>query len=587
MAGTNLEAARALLARGFSVIPIQFKGKKPLLAWEEFIRRRATDSELVQWFKTWPNANLAIVTGKISNVVVADVDVDRGGDPKPLYDVYPTETIVRTGKGGFHFYYKYPEGDDIHVYNRVGKNGIDIRGDGGYVVAPPSIHASGATYEFIRDMSIADFPSFIVEGDGEAEEKKPHQEEWLSTLLRGVESGGRNDACARLAGYFASKGLPQDVCFNLLMQWNDLNSPPLPRSEVATTVASIFKSEVHKRKSIAGQSLAQIGTMDFGSYMTKYGGERIQWIIEGWLPAKTIAFVVSPPGGFKTWMMLDLAESIASKRPFLGQFPVIESGPAIVIQQEDFHGQIVSRLSTIIAGKTSVSFSGGPTSDEFEMPLPYNIPVHFHPGRALKFDSEIAMASLEERVATLKPKVVIIDPLYSAGRVDDYMAKTAEQMLPLKKMRDQHGTSFLIVHHTKKNTEGTQLREGAWGSQFLNAFIETGWQIRTSDEEAEVTVSRHFKVSSNPPPIQVKFDISTDAPYKYIVTCSESVSADRRNDELLTIIEKSGPIGAAEIAEKMKKHRSTITRKLKKLCDDGIISRDKQDRYTIPNTPGF
>ena len=586
---STLEAARSYLARGYSVIPVQARGKKPLVRWEEFQTRRASETEVDEWWERWPNANVAVVTGKISGVVVADVDGDRGGDPKILFDRAATGTLVQTGSGGFHFFYRYPE-DQKEVPNSVGRGGIDVRGDGGYVVAASSVHPSGGLYKTLREGDLAEFSSSVrrtiddLNGVQPATGLQLRQEEWLGQLMKGVESGGRNDACARLSGYFASKGLPQDVVLSLLQDWNSKNEPPLPRDEVSVTVASIFKSEIHKRKS-AEQSKVQINTVPFGTYMTRYGGEKIRWAVEEWLPSATVAFVISPPGGFKTWLMLDLAESIASGRKFLGQFAVVEPGPALIIQQEDFHGQIVSRLSTIVAVKTGTEFVGG-KGEDFEAKVPVDIPIHFHPDRALRFENAGAMASLEERVAEIRPKIVIIDPLYAAARVDDYMAKTAEQMLPLKKMRDRYGCSFLIVHHTKKNTEGAARREGAGGSQFLNAVMETGWQIRATDDEASIVVSRHFKVSKNPAPVSVSFGISTEIPYRYEVSCSE-VTADKKNRDLVEVVEKHGPIDVDGVAERLKKHRTTIARKLKKLFDDGAISKDKQDRYFVPSMPSF
>src|SRR5262249_15398402 len=100
----------------------------------------------------WPEANIGIATGAISGLVVLDVDPRHGGDEsleqwKTRYghDFLTTVTSC-TGGGGWHLFYTHP-GQSMQIKNKVGlAPGLDIRGDGGYIVAPPSLHASGQRY---------------------------------------------------------------------------------------------------------------------------------------------------------------------------------------------------------------------------------------------------------------------------------------------------------------------------------------------------------------------------------------------------------------------------------------------------------
>lgn len=130
-----LNTALELLDRGISVIPIEPKGKKPLVRWEEFQHRRATEEEVEAWFERWPDANLAIVCGSISGIWAMDVDGPEGMEwfsknaPK-------TSVYSKTGKpSAFHAFYKIPAG--VEIKNAVGwRDQIDIRAEGGYVVCP-------------------------------------------------------------------------------------------------------------------------------------------------------------------------------------------------------------------------------------------------------------------------------------------------------------------------------------------------------------------------------------------------------------------------------------------------------------------
>ena len=106
-----------------------------------------------RWWDRWPSANVAIRTGALSGFVVLDVDPGHGGDAtlKALlaeHGPLPAGLVVRTGSGGRHFYFAHPGGV---VRNDTGRRlgpGLDIRGDGGYVIAPPSRHANGELYRW-------------------------------------------------------------------------------------------------------------------------------------------------------------------------------------------------------------------------------------------------------------------------------------------------------------------------------------------------------------------------------------------------------------------------------------------------------
>jgi hypothetical protein len=117
------------------------------------VKDATTDEVTIrQWWTQWPEANIGIATGAISGLVVLDVDPRHDGD-KSLeqwrahygYDFLHTVTS-HTGGGGLHLFYTHP-GQSIQIQNKVGlAPGLDIRGDGGYIVAPPSLHASGQHY---------------------------------------------------------------------------------------------------------------------------------------------------------------------------------------------------------------------------------------------------------------------------------------------------------------------------------------------------------------------------------------------------------------------------------------------------------
>jgi hypothetical protein len=113
--------------------------------------RAATPSEIDAWWQRWPDANLGIVTGRISGVVVVDVDPRHGGEARlaafeARHGGLPDTVTTATGGGGRHFYFSHP----THlVPSRPLVPGIDLKAESGMVVAPPSRHASGGVYRWL------------------------------------------------------------------------------------------------------------------------------------------------------------------------------------------------------------------------------------------------------------------------------------------------------------------------------------------------------------------------------------------------------------------------------------------------------
>ena len=575
-----LAAAKDYLGRGWSVIPIVPGAKKPLIPWAEFQKRHATDAELDAWWAKYPDANVGIVTGRISGLVVVDIDVDRGGNPETVYKDTPSGMVAQTGSGGYHLFYSYPS-DAPSVGNQVRDDGIDVRGDGGYVVAAPSTHSSGQLYQWKLQGGLVTPPKWTYKPKESSLQKSPDGSEgWITTIMqtRMGEGDGRNNAVARLAGYFAGKGIPKDVASGVINTWNMRNLEPLGLGEINQTIDSVYRTASRRLVEIPEATDLQPANipherlsdpkfplMALSNYMLKFGDEQVKWLIEDWFPDETIAFMVAPPGHYKTWLLLDLAVAVSGGKPFLGDYKVEKTGPVIIIQQEDHHGQLVERLATIIHSRYPMGDGSPNINDEFNAGLPPDLPIYFHPDRMLRFDKPEVVTAFAKQIAALKPALVIIDPLYSVGGTDDYLAKTAENMFVLKQMRDRFGCSFLVSHHAKKGATGG--REGMWGSQFLNAFLETGWQIRSDEGEMSIKLQRHFKVKGAMAPLKLEFDINTHgvgARYGVDISKVEAGTNDKTENLILGVLKKR-PLKAAEIAKELKVHRSTISRALKKM----------------------
>jgi len=257
--GADGQAKRAALryrARGWSVVPIEPRGKRPLVRWEEFQQRLPSEAEIRAWFARWPDAGVGIVTGSVSRLVVVDVDPRHGG-PAALATLErehaPLEPTVeaQTGGGGRHLYFVHP-GDLVR--NRVGlAPGIDLRGDGGVVVAPPSLHSSGRRYRWKQGLGpeeseLAEPPLWLLRSARISRVGHPLRY-WRERVHAPVREGERNSTIASLTGHLLRHGVDPEVAAELLSCWNRVRcEPPLCEEEVVRTVESIARTHRRNRE---------------------------------------------------------------------------------------------------------------------------------------------------------------------------------------------------------------------------------------------------------------------------------------------------------------------------------------------------
>ncbi|MFA6486140.1 MAG: bifunctional DNA primase/polymerase [Candidatus Magasanikbacteria bacterium] len=238
---TKYEVAKEYVAMGFSVVPGDDREKKPLLkSWKEYQTKLPTDIELHQWFDS-NKANIIIITGQISDLLVIDID-DNG-----RIDNLPLTVSAKTGNNGRHYYFRNP---NIKIKNDVRKwRNIDIRAEGRCVVAPPSIIDSTKTYEWINSPDttpIAELPKEILLSLQGNDSEGKIDKEFGGLLNNGVKEGQRNTQAASIVGKLLKRFPPQlwenDVWFRL-QKLNQKNTPPLADDELRSVFESICERE--------------------------------------------------------------------------------------------------------------------------------------------------------------------------------------------------------------------------------------------------------------------------------------------------------------------------------------------------------
>lgn len=253
----NLEKAITYSLKGYSVIPTGLD-KRPLVSWKDYQQRRATVEEILLWWSKNPEAQVGIVTGAISDLTV--VDIEEGGD----FNLIKDETFtVKTGGNGLHYYYKYDK--DFQNAVRILPL-MDIRSEGGYVIAGGSVSSKG-TYDVIKDIPVVKMSEETKKLLMDA--KKPAFSAFESRVYNvqptpvpdypGYGPGQRNDQMTKYTGSVLARTHPslwENEGWATVQKANMCNLPPLPEYELRAIWNSLKSREMSQNP--LGRSMSQL-----------------------------------------------------------------------------------------------------------------------------------------------------------------------------------------------------------------------------------------------------------------------------------------------------------------------------------------
>lgn len=247
-------------ARGWRVFPVHWAdggacscgdadcknvGKHPLTT--HGLNDASTDPQAIEWWwRRWPHANVGIRTGLVSGFFVLDVDPDKGGDDtlrgfEQTHGELPPTIEALTGGGGRHVYFRADRAIGTNAGN-LGA-GLDIRAEGGYIVAPPSNHKQG-TYDWEvshhpDDVDLADAPSWLLML---LTTPMARAAPGAAPFVSKIGAGQRNETLAAIAGAMRRQGATEEVIATALLATNTAQcDPPLADDEVRKIAASIGK----------------------------------------------------------------------------------------------------------------------------------------------------------------------------------------------------------------------------------------------------------------------------------------------------------------------------------------------------------
>ena len=252
MSNALLTAALDYHQLGMSIIPVRPKDKKPLIPWQEFQSRRAEESEIREWWQKTPDANIGMVCGKISGRSVIDIDTAEGGEA--LDEMVPDSWLTQmatTPRGGKHHHCEDADG----VGNNAGAiPGVDFRGEGGFVVMPPSIGPNGNTYRWVDgygpgQIALAPVPQryldFIYACTNKANTVPNPQ--CAANLF---QQGRRDEDLFHLVNYLAKGGMPEQEIREVSVFIAKFCNPPFSEKEANIKVDSALKRIERKERNL-------------------------------------------------------------------------------------------------------------------------------------------------------------------------------------------------------------------------------------------------------------------------------------------------------------------------------------------------
>lgn len=238
---------------GLAVFPLACRDKVPAVV--DGCKAATTERTTIErWWDKNPQYNIGIATGnKSSGLVVIDLDVDKNKgidgydvlrDWQNKHGKLPETWQSITGRGGYHYFYK----DAIVHSNRVGLyEGVDIRGEGGYIVAPPSVHPNGNIYEWEQgpeEYEIAQVDNIVNDFLKGEKQRRDSEHKTNFKVPELIPEGKRVDTIVRLIASLRTKGLDDDAIKAAVRVENEKRcNPPLKEKELEKAVFPALKRD--------------------------------------------------------------------------------------------------------------------------------------------------------------------------------------------------------------------------------------------------------------------------------------------------------------------------------------------------------
>lgn len=457
---TTLDYALAYLARGWSIIPLKPRSKEPARKVAPYLsgELRMTEAEATDCWGHEPDLGIGIVTGKPSGLVVIDVDPRNGGDVDRIRWEVGSYATQATGGGGLHILCAHP--GEPTPCGKTAVPGVDRKGDGGYIVAAPSVHPNGTRYRWEYELELGDgpfldlgpLPAWVTERrqSGEssiADTPSEPSEPWIASTLahpERVQPGSQEETLTRLC-WWAARHLPYDIGLGVLQGWVSrlpLGNPHDPWTE--QHVASRLERAIEKREPDPGAVSGIVGeepatrsatalrekVRDAPTFIAQAQTDAAgrEWIATDFIAPGCWTELIGVMKEGKTTFACGLLRAVTRGEPYLGR---------------DCRAERVLYVTEQVGLSFQRTLERGGLLDATNL---YVLTIADLFG--LRWSE--ASTAIVDIAAELGCKVIVIDTLARlSGMVDEDEAKSVVVLNPLLKARAL-GIAVLFVRHSRK-----------------------------------------------------------------------------------------------------------------------------------------
>lgn len=411
---------QTLSSLGLNMIPV--KEKKPLIDWQKY-QAEVTPHLVPGWMQKFPGCEWGIVTGPISDILVLDIDGEEGRKSLEALKVEMPKTWVTKTRRGWHYYFKWDVGMTGIPTTKAGVwSGVDVRGQGGYVVAYEFIdgHGPGQT-------DLAQVPAWLLTAlKGKPQEEKAYKPGWILEALQSVEVGQRTHTFARIIGRLNRDGWAEEDIFALLKPHAD---------EYGYDLKKLYDQIVDMTTRYADQSKAKEYHGKSAKTLLSEKQPIINWCVSPILPKQGIGIVAGWPGIGKSWLLLDLAIAVSTGQPWLGRFEV-QKGRVMYVDEDSHDDLIRVRLNKLLNAKG----------------LPGDLGIDFYIQEGLDLTNVSDYAALQKKIEANKPSLVIMDTLSQVQSEDENTTKGMSKVFKLvKKLAHDYSCAFLFADHPRRS----------------------------------------------------------------------------------------------------------------------------------------
>ena len=529
-----LDAALEYYERGWSVIPISPETKRPLIKWKDYQENQPTEEEIYAWWEQWTDADIAVLTGEKTGLVVVDCDNEDAWHA--AFDAGMRSPIRVKTKRGHHLYFIHPR-DGERRGPRAGVNsrgddwpqipGLDFRGDGSYAVMPPS---KGYTWDIPAGLDWDDAPiwkdwkpalppktsgefefsaldlstvkefselDFMSEWERTAKYVKDH---FPSSLKIPTGAGnGRNEKVMRyisecvMDGFFGDELRLRGMAF-----MNEFFLEPLAPTEFEATVRSIEEAERRNHPerfdadgkyiprpmmSPAGgavtpeseaeeakQAKRKLIEMKDAEELAKQADAKT-FLIEPWLPPQTIVQVYGYSGHGKSMFLQHGLAALAAGRKYFGPFEIGRAARILYMDYENGMATLSRRLHELRSAH-------GDAGERLGIWTP------FLEDEEINLNLPEGMRKLQEWIEWAQPEVVVIDTIRSAyPGIKENDAQEWSKVNQLAVRIRNAGMACILVHHGNK--PGENGLGGEAGSTNQLTVLETQIRVGQVYEDEE------------------------------------------------------------------------------------------------------